>query len=449
MFQSSDISYYIISLGCSKNLVDSEKINGALLSSGFRVSSDPESADIIIVNTCGFIEDAKKESIDVIFEAIRERDRALNLQNRRRVMGGNYQNHPFKRRVVVTGCLSQRYYDAIREEIPEIDLLYGIPDGDFMTVLSETFNIELSKRGNLLREPLDKSAYSYIKISEGCSNNCSYCAIPLIRGPRVSFSVESIVRDSMRSVEQGSLELIFVAQDTASYSFEGYRLPHLIDRVSKIDGVKWIRLLYFHPDRIGDDIIDLVRDNDKIVKYVDLPFQHINERILRSMGRDGGAPQYTALIERLRSNIPGIRIRSTFMVGYPGETEKDFDELIEFMTAVKLDRVGCFTYSKEDDTRAALLGDDVPEEVKDERYGILMETQRGISEEKLNELIGKELGVLIEERAGQGSWLGRSEYDAPEVDGIFYLTAENVSIRSIRRARVTDATEYDLIGVLI
>lgn len=418
------------------------------MSSGFRVSGDPESADIIIVNTCGFIEDAKKESIDVILEAIQERDRVPKRQNQRR-MGGNYQRHPFRRRVVVAGCLAQRYCDALREEIPEIDLLYGIPDDDFITVLSEAFNIELMQRGNSIREPLDKNAYSYIKVSEGCSNDCSYCAIPLIRGPRVSFPVESIVRDSMRAVEQGSVELIFVAQDTASYSFEGFRLPHLIDRVSSIDGVQWIRLLYFHPDRIDDDIIDLVRDNDKIVKYVDLPFQHVAERILRSMGRDGDAKKYADLIERWRSSVPGIRIRSTFMVGYPGETEKDFDALIAFLTTVRLDRVGCFTYSKEDGTRAALLGDDVPEEVKVERYGILMETQREISEKRLNELIGTELEVLIEEQVDQGSWLGRSEYDAPEVDGIFYLTAGNVSIRSIIRARVTDATEYDLIGVLI
>ena len=431
MFQSSDISYYIISLGCSKNLVDSEKINGAMLSSGFRAAGDPESADIIIVNTCGFIEDAKKESIDVILEAIHERDRVPKRQDRVR-MQGNY-HHPFRRRVVVAGCLSQRYYDAVREEIPEIDLLYGIPDGDFITALSEAFTIELTKRGNAIREPLDKSAYSYIKISEGCSNNCSYCAIPLIRGPRVSFSVESIVRDSLRAVEQGSVELIFVAQDTASYSFDGFRLPHLIDRVSSIDGVWWIRLLYFHPDRIDDDIIDLVRDNDKIVKYVDLPFQHVTERILRSMGRDGNAGKYADLIERWRSSVPGIRIRSTFMVGYPGETEREFDELIAFLTTVRLDRVGCFTYSKEDGTRAALLGDDVPVEVKDERYGILMETQREISEERLGALIGTELEVLIEEQVGHESWLGRSEYDAPEVDGIFYLTAENVSIRSIIR----------------
>jgi ribosomal protein S12 methylthiotransferase len=449
MFLSSDISCYLISLGCSKNLVDSERINGALISSGFRISDDPESADIIIINTCGFIEDAKKESIDVIFEAIGERDLVRIEGSRKRHREGRYQNAPFKRRVVVVGCLSQRYYDILIDEIPEIDLLYGIFDDNFLTVLSEAFDIELIKRGNPLRVPLDKNAaYSYIKISEGCSNNCSYCAIPLIRGPSVSFSVESIVEDSIRAVENGSLELIFIAQDTTSYSFKGYRLPHLIDLVSKIEGVKWIRLLYFHPDRLGDDIIDLVRDNDKIVKYIDLPFQHVNSRILKSMGRDGSTSQYTALIDRLRGSIPGIRIRSTFMVGYPGETERDFDELIEFISTVKLDRVGCFTYSREDNTRAALLGDDVPEGVKNQRYNILMETQRVISEERLNELIGKELEVLIEEQVDNGSWLGRTEYDAPEVDGIFFLTAQNVSIRSIVRARVTNSTEYDLIGVL-
>lgn len=444
MFQSSDISYHIITLGCAKNLVDSERSHGLLLSSGFRFAENPDDADIVIINTCGFIEDAKRESIDVIFDALHDRDRYRTDQS-----GGNNPalgSDHFQRRVVVTGCLSQRYPVEIREEIPEIDLVYGLLDEQFVPVLADRFDIAVT-RGHFLQEPLSPAAYRYIKISEGCSNNCSYCAIPLIRGPHISAPVESILEDCRRAVEGGAVELILVAQDGASYHSEGNRLPSLVERIAALDGVRWIRLLYLHPDRLDTSIINLVRDNEKVVKYMDIPFQHASSRILQSMGRAGDFRSYRALVEQIREAVPEVRIRSTFMVGYPGEEEEDFGELMRFITTLRLDRVGCFMYSPEENTRAALLGDTVPRQVKEDRYGILMEKQREISQELMNRFIGREIEVLVEEQVDPNTWIGRTEYDAPEVDGVFFLTADSVSITSIVKATVVDAMEYDLIGM--
>ena len=450
MFLSKDITYCIISLGCSKNLVDSEKINGALSASSFQFEEEPELADIIIINTCGFIEDAKKESIDLILDTL-EVKKKYNGNNNRKLFVDRSGNRfvPFIKRIVVCGCLSQRYFKEIRKEIPEIDLLYGIPDDNFVQIVAQKFHIRLTQSGKIRSRHLDDNPpYSYIKISEGCSNNCSYCAIPLIRGPHISRSIDSIVEDSKHAVETGSIELIFVAQDTASYSYEGKRLPELIHRVSEIDGIRWIRILYSHPDNITEEIIELFRDNERVVKYIDIPFQHVSKKILHSMGRKGSYKKYENMVRKLRTKIPQIRIRSTFMVGYPGESDEDFDELIEFIKSVRLDRIGCFTYSQEDQTRASLLNDDVPANIKKLRYQSLMETQRIISEEILSKLVGKEIDVLVEGRLDNETYTGRSEYDAPEVDGFFYLTADAIPINSIVRAQVIDSTEYDLVGVL-
>ncbi|MDY6935388.1 MAG: 30S ribosomal protein S12 methylthiotransferase RimO [Spirochaetota bacterium] len=451
MFLSSDISFYIISLGCSKNLVDSEKINGEMLSCGFKRASTPEEADIIIINTCGFIEEAKKESIDVIFESI---NLIEVFQNEEHLLpyykGDQIDALNFKKKIVAIGCLSKRYYDEILSDIPEIDLLYGLVDDNLIKHLCHRFDIRSAHSNRKKRSPLiDNLPYSYIKISEGCSNNCSYCAIPLIRGNLISFPIDMILHDSQEAVQKGAKELIIIAQDIASYSYDKYRLPDVVKRISDIDGVEWIRLLYCHPDNLYDDIIELIHINKKVVKYIDIPFQHVSKRILKSMSRKGDYQSYYRLVMNLRERIPNIRIRSTFMIGYPGETKDEFSELVKFIERVRLDRIGCFMYSKEENTRASMLKGHHPEEIKRNRYDELMMIQKDISKQKLRGMIGWEVEVMIEDEIDEKTWLGRSTFDAPEVDGVFYLTGDDVALNTIVKAKITSTLEYDLIGELI
>ncbi len=446
MFQSQDISFYIISLGCSKNQVDSERINGALISSGYCAAGSSEQADIIIINTCGFITEAKEESIAMIFDAVEQQksSRGKNMKPFRqeaRVLARD-----FGRRVVVAGCLSQRYPDALESEIPEIDFLLGVPDDRFVERLSEKFHVS-AVRPALQRAPLLPGlSYAYIKIADGCSHNCSYCAIPLIRGPHESFPPEMILADVRAEAERGARELVIVAQDIAAYRWGDTGLPELAGAICRVPGVEWVRLMYCHPDHLDDGIISILEREEKVVPYIDIPFQHVSRRILRSMGRKGDAAACRALVERLRERVPRIRIRSTFMTGYPGETGGEFEELLSFLEWARLDRVGAFIYSPEEGTRAAGLGNPVPDRVKQERHDRLMALQRDISSRKLSEMIGQEVRVLVEEQIDETTWAGRTEYDAPEVDGIFYLTARDVRIHSIISARVTGSTEYDCIG---
>ncbi|HPI91087.1 MAG TPA: 30S ribosomal protein S12 methylthiotransferase RimO [Spirochaetota bacterium] len=453
MFNPLDISYYVISLGCSKNLVDSEKINASMIAAGFSQSESSDEADIIIINTCGFIQDAKEESISVIFDALDLREDENHRKSGKKKLPENKGpagEEIFTRRVVVAGCLSQRYCHDLAHDIPEIDFLYGVVDDGFVPALCRSLNIQYNN--NIIEPPrialLPGLAYSYIKISEGCSNNCSYCAIPMIRGAHRSYDPAQVIREARHAVGAGAVELDVIAQDIASYNWEKTRLPELVDMISEIDGVRWIRLLYCHPDHCTEGIINLVRNNSKVVPYLDLPFQHVSRNILQSMGRKGDARIYRSLIDRLRNEIPEIRIRSTFMVGYPGETEENFSELLEFIEDAHLDRVGAFTYSPEENTKAALLPGKVSQKVKSNRLGKLMALQQEISGSKLREMIGRELEVLIEERVDETTYIGRTQYDAPEVDGIFYLTGMGVMINSIVRAQVTDAIEYDLFGKL-
>lgn len=321
MFISKDISFFLISLGCSKNLVDSEKINGEMLSAGFKSAKTREEADILIINTCAFINDAKKESIDVIFESINLRDSFSKEGNIKPFIKRDYIDRlSFQKKIVVFGCLSQRYFVEIKKDIPEIDFVYRLIDDNFVKLLSEKFNIKLNKYFRTDRIPLiNNQSYSYIKISEGCSNNCSYCSIPLIKGNLTSFPFNAIVRDAQQAVQHGARELIIIAQDIASYSYNGFYLPDVVERLSIIDGVEWIRLLYCHPDNINKKIIRLLKNNVKVVKYIDIPLQHVSMRILRSMGRKGDFITYYRMISNIREIIPEIRIRSTFMVGYPGD----------------------------------------------------------------------------------------------------------------------------------
>ncbi|PKL37909.1 MAG: 30S ribosomal protein S12 methylthiotransferase RimO [Spirochaetae bacterium HGW-Spirochaetae-1] len=436
MFHSTDLSYYIISLGCSKNLVDSEKINGAMSSAGFSSVSSSEDADILIINTCGFITPAKEESIGVIFDALEQRDASA----------GNMER-PFGKKVVVTGCLTQRYYSDIRNDIPEIDFIDGVPDENFVGKISTAFHISLDGRLQRDQVPLEKgTAFAYIKISEGCSNNCAYCTIPFIRGSHVSFSPTEILHDARQALKRGAREIIIIAQDTASYNWNGTGLAEIVNMISELPGVDWIRLMYCHPDHITDEIVGLLADNKKVVKYVDVPFQHASGPILKSMGRRGNFDSYLELVLKLRERVTGIRIRSTFMVGHPGETGGDFARLMEFIEKAQLDRVGAFMYSPEEGTRSVSLDGKVSARVMKKRYNQLMKLQQVISREKLKGMIGSTVNVLVEERLDEKTCVGRSEFDAPEVDGVFYLTTTMDLINTIVRARVTDAVEYDLIG---
>ncbi|MBP7737212.1 MAG: 30S ribosomal protein S12 methylthiotransferase RimO [Spirochaetes bacterium] len=449
MFSSQDISFYIISLGCAKNQVDSERINGALASAGYAPAESSEDADVIIINTCGFITDAKEESIEVIFDAIGQQ-RAAGKKNIKPFYGDNtMEKRDFGRRVAVVGCLSERYREEILSDIPEIDFLYGLPDGYFVDALSRALSVKIQPPRSL-REPLVRGlSYAYLKISDGCSNNCAYCAIPLIRGPHRSWSPEMILDDARREAARGVKELVVVAQDISAYRWEDTGLRDLAAMLDRIDGIEWLRLMYCHPDHLDDGIISIFKDVGKVVPYIDIPFQHVSAPILRSMGRTGDADSYRALIGRLRDAVPDIRIRSTFMVGYPGETEKNFDELTRFIEEAILDRVGAFTYSPEEGTRAWELNDPVPAEIKNERYHRLMAIQQEISARKLAAMDGAIVPVLVEERIDEATWAGRSIYDAPEVDGIFYLTARDAAVNSIVKVRVTGSTEYDLIGEII
>jgi ribosomal protein S12 methylthiotransferase len=293
---------------------------------------------------------------------------------------------------------------------------------------------------------LENLPYRNIKGAEGCSNNCSYCAIPMLRGPMKACPPEQIIADAERAAADGAVALILIAQDTVAYNYKGVTLPELAQRISEIEGVQWIRIMYCHPDHVTDELISLMARNSRIVPYLDIPFQHASAAILSSMGRLGNFESYLALVRRIRSMVPHIRIRSTFMVGYPGESEADFEELISFLEEARLDRVGAFRYSPEEGTGAAGLPGEVPESVSEERYNRLMEIQQAISSEKLQEMVGRTVKVLVEEKIGNDTYLCRTEFDAPEVDGIFYLTAEREPVNPIVRALVTDSVEYDLFG---
>lgn len=432
MFSPEELSYYIISLGCAKNQVDSEKLNGAFRDAGFTTAESAEDADIIIINTCGFIEEAKQESIDTILEA---------LALRRRNAAG------FVPKLAVVGCLSQRYARELREEMPEIDFLYGLINEKLLPEICRAFGICAGKPP-LRQVPLaGMPPFAYIKISEGCSNNCSYCAIPLIRGRARPYPPKKIFQDVDEALRRGAKELVIVAQDIAAYRYDAVTLPKLVKKICARGDVPWIRLMYCHPDHVSDDLIELIAGEKRICRYLDLPFQHASKKILRSMGRGGSSETYLRLVEKLRSAVHGIHVRSTFLIGYPGETDDDFRVLVDFIKAARLERVGAFLYSPEEGTRAFKMNDSVPRRVKRTRYNRLLSVQKKISEEAMRGMIGKMVEVLVEEKLGKGRWIGRSEFDAPEVDGIFFLTAKSAELHSIVKAEVTGAAEYDLYGV--
>ncbi len=419
----------LVSLGCSKNLVDSEVLLRQFQAHGLSIINDPLKADHIVINTCGFINDAKDESIHAILEAV-------NLKISGKV-----------KKVIVMGCLSERYRDELKKEIPEVDGYFGVTD--YKGVLNE---LGLNLKYELLGERYltTPKHFTYLKISEGCNNPCSFCAIPFIRGKHTSKPKEKVINEAKYLAEKGVKELIIIAQDSTYYGLDLYgkrELVNLLFELTKINGIEWIRLLYAFPAKFPEEILDIIASEEKICKYIDLPLQHISDKVLKSMQRGITKRRTYELIELIRTKVPGIAIRTTLIVGYPEETEKEFEELVQFVKDTEFDRLGVFAYSREENTKAFELGDPISEKVKQERLFHILEIQKEISLKKNNSMLGKKVKVLIDEVDLQNGYIGRTEKDAPEVDNsVIIFSDSNIEPGNFYEVYITDAMEYDLIG---
>ena len=437
----------MVSLGCAKNQVDGEVLMATLKNAGFLPVDDAALADIAIVNTCGFIESAKRESIEEILELA-----ALKKEGK-------------IKKLVITGCLSERYQKEMHQELPEADAVLGIgANGDIAPLLTKMMeeNTYVESFPDKARMPLcgdreltTPSYFAYVKIAEGCDNRCSYCAIPLIRGGYRSRTMESIEAECKGLVANGAKELVLIAQDTSRYGIDlygEYSLAKLMARLCRIDGLRWLRVLYCYPDSITDELLDTMAQEEKIVPYIDLPLQHASGPILKAMNRRGDRQSLTALMNKIRERVPGVVLRTTLITGFPGETEEDFTELAEFVKDVKFERLGCFAYSQEEGTPAAELPGQLDEEVKAHRAELIMDRQMEIMERQGMELIGKTLEVLVEgyDRYAE-CWFGRSWRDAPDVDGkIFFTTGgKRPRLGSFVQVMVEDCMDCDLTGRLV
>lgn len=425
----------IITLGCSKNIVDSEHIAGHLRKAGFDLYFDRQrnDCDVVIVNTCGFIGDAKEESINVLLEQIEKTKTKPKT----------------KKRLIAVGCLIERYRKELQAELPEIDEFYGVHQwGELVRSLEAEYHDRLETE----RLQSTPKHYAYLKISEGCNRSCSYCAIPRIRGKHVSRPIEDILDEAKRMVEDGVKELIVIAQDTTYYGLDLYgerRLGMLLTRLAEESGAEWIRLHYTYPTSFPKDAIEAIAKHDNICKYIDIPLQHVNTRILSSMQRGINREETLELLEEFRRQIPGVSIRTTLIVGYPGETEAEFEELKQFVKESRFDRMGCFAYSPEEDTPAALLADDVPQEEKERRVGELMDIQEHISLEKNESRIGHTFRVLIDRKEGD-FYVARTEFDSPEVDDEVMIPATRMlRVGTFHKVRITAAYENDLMADLV
>jgi len=420
----------LISLGCAKNLVDSEILLGGLKRSNIMITENPESADTILVNTCGFLDIAREESVDTIIQA-------AELKKTGRL-----------KELVVMGCLSERYPNELVKEIPEIDRIFG--SNDHMKIVSFLTGKDHAKDDPLFfRSLMTPDHYAYLKIAEGCDNGCSFCSIPLMRGQQKSRNIPDIVEEARRLAGSGVKELLVIAQDTTSYGWDldgKVYLSDLLRELNTIDSIEWIRIHYAHPAHLSQRIIDAISNSDKVCNYLDMPIQHASDPILRSMNRGLNRDGIRDRIERLRSANPGIRLRTTLIVGYPGETEKDFEQLQSFIEQTRFDRLGIFTYSEEEGTTGALLNDDIPRNVKDDRKNTLLEIQHDISLEKNESFIGKTLKVLIDKNGEEVS-VGRTEYDSPEIDNIVHIQ-NSAEPGTFVKVDIKQANEYELIGDL-
>lgn len=419
----------VITLGCSKNTVDSERLMKQIQLNKIDLTSNPDNAETVIINTCGFIEAAKEESINTILEAVAMK-----------------KNGKLKK-VIVAGCLSERYKDDLLKEIPEVDVYFGTEN--YEGIIKEL-------GGNLKRELLGErllttpSHTAYLKISEGCDHPCSFCAIPLMRGLHKSKPMDELIREVEFLAANNTKELVLIAQDTTDYGKDlddQLNIARLIRRLSEIKGIEWIRLMYAYPSKFPDSLIEEIKTNPKVCKYVDIPLQHISDDVLKSMRRGVTSERTKKLLQKLRDEIPEITIRTTFIVGYPNETEKDFEELCNFVREIKFDRIGTFTFSVEENTSSFILGDPVPEEEKERRKNVLMEIQKEISLQKNESFVGKKLKVLIDSIEGE-FFIGRSYRDAPEVDGEILISTKNnkINVGEFYDILINDFDEYDLYG---
>ncbi|MFA8342168.1 MAG: 30S ribosomal protein S12 methylthiotransferase RimO [Rhodothermaceae bacterium] len=416
----------LITLGCSKNTVDSERLLNQLKENSFEIVDDPNDSDTLIVNTCGFIKDAKEESINTILTA-------AELKKEQRL-----------KRLIVFGCLSERYKEDLLEEIPEVDVFFGVEEYEkIVNELNGKFEKELISDRVVTTPP----HYAYLKISEGCNNPCSFCAIPLIRGKHKSLPTEQVEREAASLVAKGVKELNVIAQDTTYYGLDLYKkrsLAELLNKITQNENLEWIRLLYTYPRNFPLDVLDEMRDNPKICKYIDMPLQHISDNVLKSMKRGITSKETRELIYKIKETVPGIALRTTFIVGYPNETEEDFAELLDFIEEMKFDRVGAFAFSPEEDTTSFELGDPISEEVKQERLASLMELQSKISLEKNEKRIGSIEKILIDSLEGD-YYIGRSQFETAEVDGeILIPSTNNLKIGSFYDLEIVDCNEYDL-----
>ena len=446
-----------VSLGCSKNLIDTEITIGMFKQNNYKIVNNPEEADIIAINTCGFIDQAKEEAINTILEM------------------ANYKKEKCKY-LIVMGCLVQRYYNELIKLLPEVDLFIKLEDYDKIwdmiedlvkrDIATKTKNKTSKKISEIKPLPMFSyeqyinrtittgKNYAYLKIGEGCSNKCTYCAIPYIRGPFVSRKMEDIINEAKMLAKKGIKEIIVIAQDTTKYGVDIYgepKLAELLQEISKIKEIKWIHFLYSYPEGITDELIETVARNKKISKYFDIPIQHISDNVLKRMNRKTNKKQITELLEKIRSKIPGVTLRTSLIVGFPGETEEEFEELKQFIKTAKFDKLGTFMYSKEEGTPAEKLPNQIHGNTKKSRYNQIMKEQKGISEEIQKSKIGKEYEVLIEDKSFDGKYLiGRTMQDVPEIDGLVYIKNEKNQdlVNKFVKCKIIETNEYDLIGQL-
>ena len=429
-----------VSLGCSKNLVDTEMMIGLFKNNNFKIVNNPKEAEIIVINTCGFIEPAKQEAINTILEM------------------SEYKNKKCKY-LIVMGCLVERYKKNLQKLLPEVDLFLSIKEYEkAWDEISKLINIpEEGKYTNmeyLEREISTGNNMAYLKIAEGCSNRCTYCAIPAIRGPFESRKIEDVLEEAEQLAKKGVKELVVIAQDTTKYGIDLYgkpRLAELLEKLCKIEGFKWIRFLYAYPETITDELIDVVKNNEKICNYFDIPIQHISNPVLKKMNRKSNEESIKELIKKIRKEIPNVIIRTSLIVGFPGETQEDFEKLCEFVKTAKFDRMGAFTYSKEDGTPAERLPNQIHGNTKKARYNKIMKIQKEISDQKGKEKIGKTYEVLVENKSFDGKYLvGRTYMDVPDEDGVVYIESSDTSlIGKFIKVKITDYSDYDLVGKIL
>ena len=421
----------VVTLGCSKNIYDSEVLMGQLKANNKNVVHEEE-GNIVVINTCGFIENAKQESIDTILDFVQKKE------------AGEID------KVFVTGCLSERYKPDLEKEIPDVDAYFGTTElPNLLKVLEADYKHELLGE----RLTTTPKSYAYLKIAEGCDRPCSFCAIPLMRGKHKSKPIEELVAETRKLATKGIKELILIAQDLTYYGLDIYKkrnLAELLKQLVKVEGIEWIRLHYAFPTGFPTDVLDVMRNQPKVCDYIDIPLQHISDNILKSMKRGFGKEKITNLINSFRTKVPGIAIRTTLIVGYPGETEANFQELKQWVQEMRFERLGCFTYSHEENTTAYLLKDDVPESIKMKRANEIMEIQSQISWELNQEKIGKVYRILIDRKEGN-NFIGRTQYDSPDVDNEVLIEAKNNYLRTgdFYQVKITDATDFDLLGEIV